>query len=149
MPKYVVNQAVAAPSDAIWPVLTDVLRWPEWTPTVTSVVPVDGHAFEVGSRFRIEQPRLRPAIWTVTSISPREGFEWETTAPGLRMIAAHRLAPEAPGTTQLELSFSFAGLFGPLFGLLFRGLTLRYMSTEASKLKATVEASLSAKKSVV
>jgi hypothetical protein len=67
----------------------------------------------------------------------------------MRMMAAHRLVPEAPGTTRLELSFSFAGLFGPLFGFLFRDLTLRYMSTEASKLKATVEASLSAKKSVV
>src|SRR5262245_38970121 len=35
--------------DAVWPILVNVERWPEWTPSVTAVERLDQSAFGLGS----------------------------------------------------------------------------------------------------
>ena len=141
MPRYVVTERIGATPDEIWPVLADVVRWPEWTPTVASVEPVDGPTLEVGSRFEVVQPKLRPAVWTVTAVDSLRSFTWEARSPGVRLVAEHLLTKEEARTTRLDLTFTFAGALGSIVGVLARGLTLGYMRTEASKLRARVQGS--------
>ena len=145
MPTYQITETIAANPDTIWPVLADVVHWPDWTPTVSKVEALDGPTLALGSRFKVTQPKLRPAIWTVTSVNSPNYFTWSARSPGLRMVAEHFLKLEEPGTTRLELKLTFAGLLGPVIGTLARSLTIRYMSTEATKLKAAVQGQASQK----
>ena len=63
MPTYRVTENIAAPAARAWAPLRNVLAWPEWLPTVTSVTPLGVSNLEIGARFRVLQPKLRPAIW--------------------------------------------------------------------------------------
>ena len=141
MPVYNVTETIEATTDEIWPILVDVLRWPEWTPTVSRVEALDHSAIETGARFRVYQPKLRPAVWTVTEITPSRSFMWESKSLGMRVIAEHRLAQDGPRTTRLELQLTYSGCVGLIVGILARKLTLSFMATEASMLKKTVEGS--------
>src|SRR5688572_7852445 len=66
---------IDAPRKTVWAVMIDVERWPEWTPTTTSVELLDRGPFVVGSRARIRQPRLPVVIWTVTTLESERYFE--------------------------------------------------------------------------
>ena len=61
--------SIAAPPERIWPALADVAAWPDWLPTVTRVEPLDGRELAPGRRYRIAQPRLQTAVWTVTALA--------------------------------------------------------------------------------
>lgn len=139
MPTYQVTETIAEAQTSVWPVLADVLRWPDWTPTVSKVEALDGPTLVLGSRFKVIQPKLQPAVWTVTAISPSDHFSWSARSPGVQMIAEHTLRAEDAGTTRLELRFTFTGLLGPIVGALARRVVIDYLSTEAAKLKSTVE----------
>ncbi len=78
----------ASPRDVV-AVLFDVECWPEWTPTMTSVQRLDQGALAEGSRVRIRQPKLLPAVWQVTELDARSGFNWITRSPGLQLRAEH------------------------------------------------------------
>ena len=65
---------------AIWQVLADVERWPTWTPTVLEVEPLTSNGakngLKVGARYRVVQPKLRPAVYEVTECAPHQAFTW-------------------------------------------------------------------------
>jgi len=67
---------VEAPVDRVWAVLREVERWPEWAPTVTSVRRLDDEPFAVGSRVRIEQPRIPATEYVVTELEQSRSFTW-------------------------------------------------------------------------
>ncbi len=140
MPTYRVTENIAAPAARVWAPLRNVLAWPEWLPTVTSVTPLGVSNLEIGARFRVLQPKLRPAIWEVVSVRKGEGFVWQAGSPALAMRAGHVVEPTGPETCKLTLEFSFSGLLSPLAGLLAGPLTRRYIATEAASLKAVAEA---------
>lgn len=52
---------IQKPADHVWAVMLDVERWPEWTPSVTSIQRLESSPFAVGSRALIRQPKLAPA----------------------------------------------------------------------------------------
>ena len=89
---------IDAPVDRVWSVTTDVERWPDWTPTVTSVVLVDKGVLALGSRARIKQPLQREAEWQVTEFTQGRRFAWQTVRAGMRMIGTHHMAEEQGGT---------------------------------------------------
>jgi len=60
VPTYESSMVIAAPVEAVWPVLTDVVQWPQWLPTVERIQALDQKTMRVGSRFVIHQPKLRP-----------------------------------------------------------------------------------------
>jgi uncharacterized membrane protein len=76
---------IKGPSEKVVTVLCDVERWPEWTSTMTSVQRIDNGRFAVGSKARIRQPKLLPAIWQVSEFDPAKNFTWATHTPGVQI----------------------------------------------------------------
>ncbi len=134
----VVTATIAAPPEQIWPVLIDVERWHEWTPSITSIERLETGPLMLGSTARIRQPRLLAMIWHVTEIQQRRGFVWETRNWGAHTVGEHWITPQ-PGGTQLVLRVRQSGLLVPLFGWWVADLTRRYMDMEAEGLKRRCE----------
>jgi len=139
MPSFAITTSIAAPPERIWPVLADVVRWPEWLPTVTSVEALDDPALRLGARYRVLQPRLRPAVWTVGVVEPQRRFVWESRQPGVRTVADHVIVPTAAGASTVTLSVTYTGLLGGVVGLLAGRLTRDYIGQEAASLKQRAE----------
>ncbi len=129
---------IAAPPDRVWQVMSDIVQWPEWTPSVISVKRLDDRPFGVGSRALIRQPKIAPALWRVSEMEPGRGFTWVNRSPGLRLVARHAVE-SATGGSRATLSLEFRGLFAGLFGLIMKGMTERYLEMEAQGLKARSE----------
>ena len=136
---YQARAPIVASPDAVWSVLADVPHWDQWTPTVTRVEPLDGTTVAIGARFRVHQPRLRPTIWTVTTVQAPSHFTWEARTPGMLMVAEHMLRPVSPGQVEVVLSFHFGGVLGAIIGRLTASLVRSYLATEATSLRKRVE----------
>lgn len=138
MRDFTISADIDAPPSAVWAVLHDGERWPEWTSTVTSVTPLDPGPLAVGKRVRIVQPKLPPAIWEVTDLVEGRGFTWVTRSPGVTVTARHRVEPTASGS-RATLSLRFDGLLGGFAGRMTSKLNQRYLAIEVAGLKARVE----------
>jgi len=139
MLSYEASLSIAASRESVWSVLATVIAWPEWLPTVSSVEALDGGPLQMGSRYTVRQPKLRPATWVVTQLEPPRCFVWQARLPGLQMIASHTVDERSAGNCQVTLRFSFAGLLGAPIGWLFRAVTQRYLAQELASLKSRVE----------
>ncbi|MHB2029109.1 MAG: SRPBCC family protein [Acidimicrobiales bacterium] len=131
---------IKASPEVVWAVLTDVERWPEWTPSMTKVTRLTGGPFVEGSQVRIKQPRLRTMVWTVTELTPGRSFVWEAKGPGLTLVAGHHLANEEEGAVQVTLAIEHRGLVGWLLAPLTSRLVERNVQIEAEGLKRQSEA---------
>lgn len=138
MSTFVTRIAIAAPPAVVWDVMTRFEKWPEWTASITSVAPLAASPPGLGARYRIEQPSLQPAEWTITAWQPGVAFTWESRRTGMRAVAVHAIAPTAQGC-EVELLVRYEGPLGGLVGLLAGALTRRYMAMEASGLRARSE----------
>jgi uncharacterized protein YndB with AHSA1/START domain len=125
---------ITAPPDRVWAVMTDIERWPEWTPTVTRIQRLDHGPLAIGSRARIQQPRLPAAVWHVSELVEGRSFTWVTRSPGVRVIARHSVEPISQGA-RATLSVQFAGLLGGLVARVTRGLNERSLTLEAQGLR--------------
>ena len=125
---------IPAPPTLVWSVMTDVERWPEWTPSVSRVKRLSAGPLRVGSRARIHQPKLPPARWRVTELNPGAGFTWVSVAPGVRVVAGHYIEPCADGC-RVTLSIRYEGLLGRWLARWTRDLNERYLALEANGLK--------------
>src|SRR5215207_1185643 len=131
MPRLSVTIDIAAPPERAWTVISDVERWHEWTPSITRVRLLGKRPFAVGSRAFIRQPKLPPALWTVTDIVPGRSFTWVSVAPGLRVSGFHAVEPTLDGS-RATLAIEIQGLLGGLWWRLSKGITERYLAYEAA-----------------
>ena len=138
MRTFSISVDISAPPPRVWDVMSDVERWPEWTPSVTGIKRLDKGPFAVGSRVVIRQPRFPPAWWKITAIEPGRSFTWTSLAPGLRVVARHWVDPTPTGS-RATLSLELQGPLGGLFGRLTKDITERYLAFEAGGLKARSE----------
>jgi carbon monoxide dehydrogenase subunit G len=138
MREFISTIDIGAPPKRVWQVMSGIDQWHEWTPSVTSVKRLGGEPFAVGSKVLIRQPKLPPALWTVTAIEPERSFTWVSKAPGLRAVGRHALVPTADGS-RATLSLQFHGMFGGVFARMLKGITERYVAQEAKGLKARSE----------
>lgn len=129
---------IAAPVERVWQVMIDVGRWHEWTPSIVSIELLDPGPIAVGSRVRVRQPKLPPAVWTVTEIEPGRSFTWTSSGPGFRTIGRHWVEP-SPGGSRATLAMDFEGPLGGFFGRLTGGISVRYIGDTARGLKARSE----------
>jgi uncharacterized membrane protein len=139
--RYVVE--IQAPPSRVWSVLLDVERWPEWTTSVIRVKRMDFGPLTLGSRTRIQQPRLAPAVWKVTSLDEvQHTFSWASRATGTRIVAVHLVEKHGTGS-RVTLSLFYSGVLGPLMARLLRRLNLDYLEREGTGLKRYCEAAVS------
>lgn len=140
MPTFTATRPIAAPASLVWSRLARVVAWPEWLPTVSRVEASSSAALEVGAKYKVIQPRLKPAVWTVTEFHPGRHFVWESSSPGLKLWANHMVEDVPTGGSRITLEFRFSGLLSPLVTLLAGNITRRYLATEAESLGRHAEA---------
>jgi hypothetical protein len=139
MNEFVQRIAIAAPPARVWQVMADLEAWPEWTPSVSRITTLEWATTGVGSRFRVEQPRLQPAEFTTTDWQPGRGFTWTSAAAGVRSIASHAIAPRGEEGSEVTLTLRFSGWLAWPLALVYGPLVRRYMRLEAQGLKARAE----------
>ena len=139
MPAYSTSISINADQAAVWKVLSNVSHWSEWTPTVTKVEVLDNPELKVNNRYKVYQPKLQPAVWSVTVLEPPSSFIWEAVMPGMTMRAEHTLRSISANQTDLSLKFSFQGVLGEIVGRLYRKIIEAYLATEAKSLRKRVE----------
>lgn len=124
----------------VWSVLLDVERWPEWTTSVTRVQRMEVGPLTLGSRTRIWQPRLMPAVWCITSLDPqRHIFTWATRTMGVKVVARHQV--DAVGAhSRVILNLHYTGLFGAVMARMMRTLNWDYLAREGNGLRQRCEA---------
>jgi hypothetical protein len=130
---------IEAPPGLVWDVFADVVRWPEWTASVTTLVALDGPALEVGRRFEIKQPRMPKLVWQVTELDPGVSWSWEQRSPGGVTVASHWVTSSGDGRTRVEQRIDQRGPVGVVVGALMRRLTRKYLELEAQGLKTASE----------
>ncbi|EKF24431.1 polyketide cyclase / dehydrase and lipid transport family protein [Mycolicibacterium hassiacum DSM 44199] len=130
---------IGAPADVVWDVYSDVQRWPEWTDSVTRLVPLDGPELTIGHRFAIKQPRMPNLVWEVTAVTPGHSWTWVQRSPGGLTIAEHEVTALDDTRTRVRQSIRQCGPVGTVVGLLMRRMTRRYLDIEAAGLKRRCE----------
>ncbi|HEX4283773.1 MAG TPA: SRPBCC family protein [Terracidiphilus sp.] len=131
---------IFASPERVWEVLLEVERWPEWTPTVTRVARLDAGPLALGSRTRVWQPRLMTNVWRVSALDPQARiFVWETSRPGIRVIARHHAHLAPGGSTHLTLELIYKGILGMLMAVQLKHLNWEYLTQEAQGIKAFCE----------
>jgi uncharacterized protein YndB with AHSA1/START domain len=140
--EFSITTDVDASPDRVFAVMTDIEKWPEWTPTVTRVERLDGSSLPLAlnNRIRIVQPKVPPAEWTVTALEAGRGFRIVSRAPGATVVANHWIEPLRDGKgSRVTLSVTFSGWLGKVIARLMRGLNERYLAQEAAGLKRRSE----------
>ena len=131
---------IAAAPERVWAVVVDVERWPELIPTVDAVQRLDAGPLAVGSRTRLEQPKLPTAVWTVTELTDGSSYTWESKSSGVTVTATHVVEPHREGS-RLTLALTVSGLMSGIGWLMSRSVTTRYVEMEAASIKSAAESS--------
>jgi uncharacterized membrane protein len=138
MKTFSISVDIQAPPPRVWGVMADVERWPEWTASVRSVKRLDSGRLAVGSRARIRQPRLPPALWEIVAVDEGRSFTWVSRGPGVRVTARHEVEPTA-AASRATLSLRFEGPLGGLLARVTSGINARYLGMESAGLKRRSE----------
>ena len=130
---------VEATQQRVWDVLSDLEAWPQQIETVDEVEVLTPAPVGAGSRVRLKQPRLGEGTWEVTAWDAPSYFEFRQQSGGITSVAGHRVEALDEGRSRLTLTLEMRGLLVPVFGRIFKGLTNRYMTTEAQGMKRAAE----------
>ena len=95
--------------DRLWLLVSEVERWGDRLPTVTSVRALEPwRDVGVGSRYEVRQPRLPTAVYEMTEWAPGRTFTWVAHAPGITTTATHTVSARADGSG-LDLALEWSG----------------------------------------
>ena len=133
---------IQVPPARVWNVLLDVEHWPDWTTSVSKVERMDIGPLTLGSRTRIWQPKLMPAVWQVTSLDEqRRIFAWTTHTLGVKIVGRHRVDAAGAGS-RVALSLTYTGVIGAVLARAYRDLNRDYLTREANGLRGHCEAQI-------
>ena len=134
MTKFSTSLIINASQEAIWKILSEVVHWHKWTPTLSKVEALNTSELKLGNRYIVVQPKLQPAEWVVTELS-KSSFKWEAKSPGMHMVADHLLQPiNTKKQTLLTLTFAFNGWLGKFIARMYGEVTKEYLEIEAQSL---------------
>lgn len=133
-----ISVVIHVPPSHVWKVMSEVEKWPVWTPSVRKIRRLDKGEFAVGSRAVVYQPKLPPALWRVTELNAERDFTWVSSVPGVHIIAHHSIEPVPEGSIVM-LSVQYKGLLAPVLSRLTAGITSQYLEFEAGGLKNECE----------
>jgi carbon monoxide dehydrogenase subunit G len=134
-----VERTIAADTDRVWQLLSDLDNWDQMLPTMQRVTRLGTKGpLGVGTRFEVQQPGLRRAVYEITDWQPGRGFTWRSTAPGIRTAAPHWLAPQDEGT-RLVLGIDWSGPLTGLVRLLLGSKVRRMVEQEADSFTRLAE----------
>ncbi|WUH96704.1 SRPBCC family protein [Spirillospora sp. NBC_00431] len=133
-----VSVDIDASPETVWGLLTDVEHWPDMTASINRVELLE-KPFALSSRARVFQPRLPPAIWTVTAFDENRSFTWESRSPGIITIGGHNLTTKPDGTVSVQLTLDQKGPLAPVMSVFTGRLARRYITMEANGLKSKAE----------
>jgi uncharacterized protein YndB with AHSA1/START domain len=136
--------AIDATAERVWSIMSDIDRWPEWTPSVDHAQRLEDAALTVGSTARLKQPKFPAATWTVTHLEPGRSFTWEARGLGFTTRGIHRIEGEPTGPVRVVLEIELRGALALLMWLPTAGITRRYVDMEARGLKEHAEESRTA-----
>ena len=131
---------IHAPVQDVWSVLSDVVAWPQWTPTMSGVRAVSGERLAVGSSYVVSQPGLRDATYNVGSLQDGTSFTWSTSAVGVKTAAEHILTAVDHATTRVHLGIRMEGPLSAIVWMFFGRKVKQFVVTEAKSLAAVCEA---------
>jgi uncharacterized protein YndB with AHSA1/START domain len=104
---------IDAPIDLVWQVLSDMPHWPDWNPSISSVVLLDG-IVAPGNRFNWEfnEQSIQSEIATVEA---PHTISWTGKALGSSAVHVWELSTWRDGATLVKSNESINGMFIELF----------------------------------
>ncbi|MCC5965573.1 MAG: SRPBCC family protein [Natronohydrobacter sp.] len=130
---------IAVPAERVWVAVADVIRWPDWASTITSVHQLDGNGLKLGARFRIKQPMQPTAIWEVTELSVGKCFSWRSERRFLAWVASHELNETSQQETSVALGLGITGRVNGTLWHMLRPVLSIAIKKECADLKAWCE----------
>jgi carbon monoxide dehydrogenase subunit G len=130
---------ISAPPEAVWKVMTDIARWPEWTESVRRAEPLSAAPLGFGSEAKLWVKGGPASTWRVTEFTPNKSFTWESKSRGVHSVASHTLEAQE-GSTRVTLAVNISGILASLLSPMIRSVSKRNLEMEAEGLKRRVEA---------
>ena len=130
---------VDAGQQRLWDVLSDIEAWPRRVETVDVTELLTPAPLAKGSRIRLRQPKVPEGTWDITVWDAPSYFEMRQKSGGVTSVAGHRVEALDAGRSRLTLSLDMKGWLVPVFGLISKGMTTRYMTSEAQDMKRAAE----------
>jgi carbon monoxide dehydrogenase subunit G len=139
MARYDRSIHIDAPPTVVWSVISDVEKWPDWTPTILTVVRQQQGDFGLGSTAKVHPKGFPDALLTVTEFTPGRSFTWEGKGGvGMTVQLAHIVEPDGDGS-RVTLSVIPGGPAAPFFGWLAARMSKKNVDIEAESLKTRSE----------
>lgn len=130
---------IDAQQQRVWDVLSDIEAWPRRVETVDVAELLTPAPVAKGSRVRLKQPKLPEGTWDITVWDAPSYFEMRQKSGGVTSVAGHRVEALEGGRSRLTLSVDMQGWLVPIGGLFSKGMTTRYMTSEAQDMKRAAE----------
>lgn len=139
---------IAAPPEAVWAIVSDLRRTPEWSPECRKLLVLGrGGRIETGATL-IGINRLRLAVWptrsVVTDVSPGRRIAWNVRTSGASW--SYELEPTPTGTRLVERRDGGSGM--PLVAATFTRFFLGGVSGHSDELDDHIGESLQRIKSL-
>jgi Polyketide cyclase / dehydrase and lipid transport len=138
--KYFIEKTMAmnATPLTVFNIFIDLAHWNKWTPTIKEISILNNGSAAPGAKIKVLQPKLPPAIWTITEIDHNKSLTWEKKSFGLNMRSEHQIIDDAKAA-RVTIRITYEGTLAGLFYRLTHSLTDRYMGLEINGLKSAAE----------
>lgn len=131
--------SVNAEPARVWQVMSDVAKWPEWTPSIESVEGTTA-SMAVGSEAQVKAKGTPKATWRVTEWNPGRNFTWVTSVRGAKTVGEHVIEPAGDTSSRVLLAIEVQGLMAAIFKPLIGKGIERNLTLESEGLKRRSEA---------
>lgn len=138
--KYQISKSIEIKAEPtiIFGILSDVESWNSWTKSITTISFIKNSKFKLGGKVKIKQPKLLPAVWTISEITENKSFTWKKKSLGVTLTAHHSLVT-INNKTCVEVTMIYEGFLALLLYRVSSSLTSKYLTTEIIGLKKKCE----------